>query len=107
MTHAEKLKRIETLMESSDVIELDSLTAEVVAFERRAFPIDPPTIPEAMKFRRDQTGETQKEISMCAGMSLNRWRIIESGKFAPNINDARKLYAVGIPASVLLTNENQ
>jgi antitoxin component HigA of HigAB toxin-antitoxin module len=102
MTHAEKLKRIETLMASPDVIELDALAAEVEAFEKVAYPIASPTIAEAMKFRREQMGENQREISLRAGMSLNRWKHLESGKNEPSIADARKLYAVGIPVSVIL-----
>jgi antitoxin component HigA of HigAB toxin-antitoxin module len=102
MTYAEKLKRIETLMDSPDVIELDALAAEVEAFEKVAYPIDPPNIAEAMKFRREQMGENQREISLRAGMSLNRWKHLESGKNEPSIADARKLYAVGIPVSVIL-----
>lgn len=107
MTHAEKLKRIETLMASPDVIELDALTAEVEAFEKEAYPIPLPTIPEAMLFRREQMGENQREISLRAGMSLNRWKHLESGKNEPSLPDARKLYAVGIPASVLLGQNTQ
>jgi antitoxin component HigA of HigAB toxin-antitoxin module len=102
MTHAEKLKRIETLMASPDVIELDALITEVEAFEKVAYPIPLPTIPEAMTFRREQMGENQREISLRAGMSLNRWKHLESGKNEPSLPDARKLYAVGIPAEVLL-----
>jgi len=102
MTHAEKLKRIETLMASPDVIELDALYADLEAFEKVAYPIPRPTIADAMKFRREQMGENQKEISVRAGMSLNRWKHLESGKNEPSIADARKLYAVGIPASVIL-----
>jgi antitoxin component HigA of HigAB toxin-antitoxin module len=102
MTHAEKLKRIETLMASPDVIELDALTADVEAFEKEAYPIPLPTIPEAIKFRREQMGENQREISLRAGMSLNRWKHLESGRNEPSIADARKLYSVGIPASVIL-----
>jgi HTH-type transcriptional regulator/antitoxin HigA len=102
MNHAQKLKRIETLMASPDVIELDALTAEVAAFEREHFPIEPPTLGEAMKFRREQMQENQQEISLRAGMSLYRWKHLESGKFETSIADARKLYAVGIPASVIL-----
>lgn len=102
MTHAEKLKRIETLMASPDVLELDALAAEVAAFEKVAYPIPPPTLPDAMKFRREQMGENQREISLRAGMSLIRWRQLESGKNQPSLSDAQKLYAVGIPASVIL-----
>jgi hypothetical protein len=102
MTHAEKLQRIETLMASPDVIELENLAAEVDSFEREVYPIPPPTVAEAMKFRREQMQENQREISLRAGMSLNRWKHLESGKCEPSIADARKLYAVGIPASVIL-----
>ena len=102
MTHAEKLKRIKTLMASPDVIELDALTAEVEAFEKETYPIPLLTIPEAMLFRREQMQENQREISLRAGMSLNRWKHLEIGKNEPSLPDARKLYAVGIPASVIL-----
>lgn len=102
MKHAEKLSRIETLMASPDVIELDALMQEVDAFERATYPISTPTIAESMKFRREQMGENQREISLRAGMPLNRWKHLESGKNEPSIADARKLYAVGIPAAVIL-----
>lgn len=102
MTRAEKLQRIETLMASPDVIELENLAAEVDSFEREVYPIPPPTVAEAMKFRREQMQESQREISLRAGMSLNRWKHLESGKNEPSLPDARKLYAIGIPASVLL-----
>ncbi len=103
MTHEQKLKRIETLMASPDVIELDALTAEVEAYEKEHFPIvDPPTLPEAMRFRRDQMGETQKEISARAGMTLAGWRRLEAGEVSPSITEAKRLYSVGIPAGATL-----
>lgn len=102
MTHAEKINRLEDLMRDSIVIEFHALAAEIDAFEREAYPIPPPTIPEAMLFRREQMQENQREISLRAGMSLNRWKHLESGKNEPSLPDARKLYAVGIPASVIL-----
>jgi HTH-type transcriptional regulator / antitoxin HigA len=101
MTHSEKLERIEMLMSSPDVIELDALTSEVAAFEREHFPIAPPTLGEAMKFRREQMRENQKEISTKAGMPLSSWKALESGKNQPSMKDARCLYAVGIPAAVI------
>ena len=89
------------LMSSPDVIELDALTAEVAAFEREHFPIAPPTLGEAMKFRREQMCENQKEISARAGMPLSSWKALESGENQPSMKDARCLYAVGIPAAVI------
>ena len=102
MTHTEKIDRLESLMRDSSVIEFHTLAAEIESFERETYPIQPPTIPEAMTFRREQMGENQREISLRAGMSLNRWKHLESGKNEPSLPDARKLYAVGIPASVIL-----
>ena len=84
------------------VCEFHELAAEIDAWERLRFPIALPSIGSAMNFRRNQMGENQKEISVRAGMSLNRWKILESGKVEPSIADARKLYKIGIPASVIL-----
>ena len=103
MNHAQKLKRIETLMASPDVIELEALSAEVETFEKEAYPISLPTIPEAMKFRREQMLESQREISLRAGMSLKRWRGLENSSYTPSFMDAKKLCSVGIPANVIFS----
>ena len=71
MTNAEKLKR----MASPDVLELNALVDEVEAFEKTACPVPAPTLPEAMRFRRDQMAETQREMLARAGMSLARWLV--------------------------------
>ena len=42
MTHAEKLQRIQALMDSPDVRELEALAAEVDEFERKAYPLASP-----------------------------------------------------------------
>lgn len=84
------------------VCEFHELATEIEAWERLRFPIALPSIGSAMNFRRNQMGENQKEISVRAGMSLNRWKLLESGKVEPSLADARKLYAVGVPASVIL-----
>ncbi len=89
-------------MASPDVIELDALTADVAAFEKLAYPMTPPTLADVMKYLREQMGETPKEISMRAGIALSSWKHLENGKNAPSFADARKLYAVGIPAGALL-----
>jgi hypothetical protein len=102
MKYAEKIKRLESLMTDPLVCEFHELAAEIDAFERLRFPIALPSIGSAMNFRRSQMGENQKEISVRAGMSLNRWKILESGKVEPSIADARKLHKIGIPASVIL-----
>jgi antitoxin component HigA of HigAB toxin-antitoxin module len=102
MTRSEKLKRIETLMASPDVIELDALSAEVEAHERKMFSMETPTVAESMRFRREQMGETQKEISVRANITLARWRRLEAGEVQPSITEAKRLYAIGIPAKVLL-----
>jgi antitoxin component HigA of HigAB toxin-antitoxin module len=105
--HGEKLKRIDELLQSPDVRELDALTAEVEAYEKERFPIAAPTLSEAMKFRRDQMGESPEEISQRAGMPPWIWKRLEAGEWSPSITEARKLHAVGISASVLLGPSNE
>lgn len=61
----------------------------------------PPSLPEAMLFRRQQMGWTQKEASTHANMPLSRWQVIEAGA-TPSFTDARKLHNAGIPATVIL-----
>ena len=107
MTHAEKIKRLEELMIEPLVCEFHELAAEIDAWERLRFPIALPSIGSAMNFRRNQMGENQKEVSVRAGMSLNRWKILESGKVEPSIADARKLHKIGIPASVILQENDE
>lgn len=106
MTHAKKIERLEELMSEPLVCEFHELAAEIDALERQRYPFALPSIGTAMNFRRNQMGENQKEISTRAGMSLNRWKILESGKVEPSIADARKLHKIGIPASVIL-QENE
>jgi len=106
MTHSEKLERIRMLMSSPDVMELGTLISEVAAYERVHFPVALPTLGEAMQFRRMQMGETQKEISMRAGISLNRWKLLEKG-MPPSLKDARCLHAVGIPADVIFSQDTK
>jgi antitoxin component HigA of HigAB toxin-antitoxin module len=102
MTHAEKLNRIKTLMESPEIIELDALAPEAAFQEIKRLPIDPPTLAEAMKFRREQTGETAGQIAKRAGIPARLWGLLESGHTDWTMSMARKLHAIGIPASVLL-----
>ena len=102
MNHAEKLKRLEALMTEPLVCEFHELAAEIDAWERLRFPIALPSVGSAMNFRRNQMGETQKEISARANMTLAGWRRLEAGEVSPSITEAKRLYAVGIPASVLL-----
>lgn len=101
--HKEKLFRISLLMDSPDTRELEKLTAEVSEYEKKLFPIDPPTLAMAMKFRREQMGETIEQIANRAQISVRLWGLLESGHTDWSMDMARKLYAVGIPANVLLS----
>ncbi|MFM2243048.1 MAG: hypothetical protein RLZ97_1903 [Verrucomicrobiota bacterium] len=102
MTYEEKLKRIEELMGCPEVIELAALTAEVEAHEAANHPLPAPSLAESMKFRREQMGESVEEISTRAGLPPVVWKRLETGEWVPSMTEARKLHAVGIPASVLL-----
>ena len=108
MTHAQKLKRIHELIESPDVIELWKLSAEVAAYEKKTYQIPLPTIAEAMRFRREQMGETRVEIAERAGLDVAEWIYFEDedGDHM-TMDEACKLFAIGIPAEVLFSQDNQ
>jgi len=108
MTHAQKLKRIHELIELPDVIELCKLSAEVAAYEKKTYPIPLPTLSEAMRFRREQMGETRVEIAERAGLDVIVWSLLEDDEVEDlTISEARKLFTIGIPAEVLLSQDNQ
>jgi HTH-type transcriptional regulator/antitoxin HigA len=108
MTHAQKLKRIEALLDSPDVVGLHRLIIETSEYEREHYPIPLPTIAEAMRFRREQMGETRVEIAERAGLDVRVWSLLEDDEVDDlTISEARKLFTIGIPAEVILSQGNQ
>jgi hypothetical protein len=102
-SHEAKLRRFDELL-----AELDALAADVEAYERERFPVPPPTLGESLEFRREQMGETVEEIAARAGITPRRWMQLALGDEVQSLDEARKLYAVGIPARpIFQPNPNQ
>ena len=100
------LSRIERLMDAvpgtSDMDELELLTALVEMYEDRQYPISPPDPIEAIKFRMDQLGLTQKDLVPYIG---NKSKVSEvlNGKRPLTLAMMRSLNKnLGISAEVLL-----
>jgi HTH-type transcriptional regulator/antitoxin HigA len=105
--HARALARIEALWDAAPGTrrgdELDVLTTLVEAYERQAYPIDPPDPIEAIKFRMEQAGMDRSDLEPFIG---SRARVSEvlSRKRALSISMIRKLHkALGIPPAVLIS----
>lgn len=82
--------------------ELDVLAVLVEAYEDEHHPIDPPDPIEAIRFRMDQMGLTQKDLEPLIG---SRGRVAEvlNKKRGLNIEMIRNLTeSLGIPAEVLI-----
>jgi HTH-type transcriptional regulator/antitoxin HigA len=82
--------------------ELDVLSVLIERYEEEHFPVDLPGPIEAIRFRMEQQGLTQKDMVPYFG-SASRVSEVLNGKRQLSINMMRKLNRVlGIPAEVLL-----
>ena len=100
------LKRVEELWEAKDGTpegdEAEILFTLVEAYEKIHYPIEKPDPIEAIKFRLDQMGLTEKDLSKILG-SRSRKHDILSGKRKLSLNMIRKLHkTLNIPAEVLI-----
>lgn len=100
------LSRIEGLMEATpdtpEMDELELLTALVVMYEERHYPISPPDPIEAVKFRMDQLGLTQQDMVPYIG-SKSKVSEVLNGKRPLTLAMMRSLNKdLGISAEVLL-----
>src|SRR5216684_3750796 len=81
---------------------LDVLATLIDAYEAARFPIDPPDLVEAIKFRMEQQGLTRKDLPPLIG---TRTRVAEvlNRKRSLSIGMIRRLHqALGISAEVLI-----
>jgi DNA-binding transcriptional regulator YiaG len=99
-SHDYNVSRMMELLEHPAVMEYHEVASAVDAFER-TIKITPPTLAEAIKFRRDQSGLTQKKMAELCGIPVARYKALELGDDC-GMKEARKLAAIGIPASVIL-----
>jgi HTH-type transcriptional regulator/antitoxin HigA len=104
--HEKALSRIEQLMDAkpgtAEMDELELLTALVEMYEERHFPISWPDPIDAIKFRMDQLGLSQKDLVPFIG---NKSKVSEvlNGKRPLTLAMMRGLHkGLGIPAEVLL-----
>ncbi|MBW2002422.1 MAG: transcriptional regulator [Deltaproteobacteria bacterium] len=100
------LSRIEQLMDakpgSSEIDELELLTALVEMYEEHHFPIDPPDPIDAIKFRMEQLGLTQKDMVPFLGTKSKVSEVL-NGKRTLTLAMMRSLNkGLSISAEVLL-----
>jgi len=104
--HQSALSHIESLMEavegSAEESELELWALLVDQYEEEQFPIDAPDPVEAIKFRMDQLGLEQKDLSI---LSISKSKISEvlNRKRPLSLPMIRAFHAkLGIPAEVLI-----
>ena len=106
--HQQALEALLTLMDSNpaegsdEADQLDVLSLLIERYEEKAFPIDLPGPVEAIRFRMEQQGLSQKDMVPYFG-SAARVSEVLNGKRQLSVNMMRKLNReLGIPAEVLL-----
>ena len=110
--HAAALLRVDALMAadpapgSAAFDELEVLAHLVEAYEKARFPIDLPDAVEAIKFRMEQQGLTQRDLIPYFG-TPSRVSEVLARKRPLNLAAARRLHeGLGIPADVLLAGKS-
>jgi len=108
LEHEQALERLMSLMDldlvpgSPEADELDVLALLIERFEQEHYPIDLPDPVEAIKFRMDQQGLTQKDLVPYIG-SASKVSEVLNGKRSLSLNMIRKLSdGLGISADVLI-----
>ncbi len=106
--YAAALRRVDELMAldpaagTTEADELELLAHLAETYEKARFPIDLPDPVEAIKFRMEQQGLSQRDLVPYFG-SASRVSEVLSHKRPLNLTAARKLHeGLGIPAAVLL-----
>jgi len=81
---------------------LDILATLVVAYEREKFPVGPPNPIEAIRFRLEQSGKTERDLEGLLGTRARVWEIM-NGKRPLTLAMIRALNAeLGIPVASLV-----
>ena len=106
--HNEALAELDRLMEidpepgTPEADELDLLALTIETYEKERFPIELPDPVEAIRFRMDQAGLSQRDLVPYIG-SKSRVSEVLAGKRALTLTMIRALHeGLGIPADVLL-----
>lgn len=105
--HKTALARIDALMDAEAgtpaVAELEALAILVEHYERTAFPIDPPSPIEAIRFRMEQMGYRQPDLARVLGSRSRASEIMTGSAKGLSLNQIRRLHREWhIPAEVLI-----
>lgn len=111
--HEQALARLMALMDmdpapgSSENDEIDVLAVLIEKYEKETFPLDKPDPIEAIKFRMDQQGLTNKDLIPYFGSAPKVSEVL-SGKRTLSLNMIRKLSeGLGISAEILIQAPEQ
>ena len=106
------LERIEILLqdaenientEANGFIELNLLSDLVADYEEQKYPIQKPTLVEALKLRMVEMGLNQKRLAELLGVSTSRISEYLNGKSEPPLKIAREINRkLGVEASIVL-----
>lgn len=106
--HAQALARLDALMDldpaegSPESDELDVLALLIERYEQEHFPMDLPSPVDAIRFRMDQQGLKNKDLTPYIG-AASKVSEVMSGKRPLSLSMIRRLSAgLGIPAEVLI-----
>ena len=105
--HHAALCRLDALMEavpgSEDAAELEILGILIERYERVAFPIDPPSPIEAIRFRMEQMGYSQADLARLLNSRSRASEIMTGSLKHLSLSMIRRLHDQwGIPADILL-----
>jgi HTH-type transcriptional regulator/antitoxin HigA len=102
LARACKLMQKDLKPESKESDELEVLSILIKEYEQEHFPVPKPSPLEAIKFRLEQMGITEAELSHILGYRSRKSEIL-SGKRKLNLSMIRKLNEIlHIPAEVLI-----
>src|SRR5665213_2001205 len=105
--HRAAMKRIDRLMNAragtSEAAELEVLAILVERYEREAFPIDPPSPADAIRFRMEQMGYNQTDLARLLSSRSRASEIMTGSIKRLSITMIRRLHdRWHIPADVLI-----
>ena len=90
------------VLSGKDADELELLTLLIEHYEKEQYPILPPNPIDAIKFRLEQLGKSESELSKILGARSRQSEIL-SGKRKLSLSMIRKLHDIlGIPAISLI-----
>lgn len=96
------LMQKDIVLNSKEADELDLLTLLIEHYEAAHYSISPPSPIEAIKFRLEQLGKSESELSKILGARSRQSEIL-SGKRKLSLSMIRKLHEVlNIPAASLI-----